>query len=94
MASLSDEVRQAVDASGLGRNEVGRRARIDKAALSRFMAGQAGLSMAALDRLAEVLELKIVSPGLLIHRPPKRAKGGRGSRTGRAPKGKRRKGKC
>ena len=58
---LSDQVREAVDASGLSRYRICKEADIAQAAMSRFMSGQGGLSMAALDRLGEVLELKITA---------------------------------
>lgn len=58
---LSDQVRVAVDASGLSRYRICKKADIAQAAMSRFMSGQGGLSMAALDRLGEVLELKITA---------------------------------
>ena len=58
---LSDQVREAVDASGLSRYRICKEADIAQAAMSRFMSGQGGLSMAALDRLGEVLSLNITT---------------------------------
>jgi len=77
MTRLSDKIRAAVDASGLGRNEIARRARIDKGAFSRFMAGRTGLSLSTLDRLAEALRLDIVSPRAARGSKSKRRKGER-----------------
>jgi len=58
-SKLSDQVRAAVDRSGVSRYRICLDAEIDQAAMSRFMAAKAGLSMDALDRLAAVLDLRI-----------------------------------
>jgi len=57
--TLSEQVRRAVDACGLSRYEVCRRAQLDQASMSRFMRGQVGLEMATLDRLGMVLGLEL-----------------------------------
>ena len=57
---LSDQVRQAVDASGLSRYRISKRLGIAESTMSRFMAG-GGLSMEYLDALAELLGLNIVA---------------------------------
>ena len=59
---LSDEVRQAVDASGMSRYAICKRLELGEAAMSRFMNGKAGLGMKTLDRLAELLNLHIAQP--------------------------------
>ena len=58
---LSDQVRRAVDASGLSRYRICKTLGIAESTLSRFMAGQGGLSMEYLDALADLLDLDIVS---------------------------------
>ena len=58
---LSDQVRRAVDASGLSRYRICKTLGIAESTLSRFMAGQGGLSMEYLDALADLLHLDIVS---------------------------------
>ena len=58
---LSDQVRRAVDASGLSRYRICKTLGIAESTLSRFMAGQGGLSMEYLDALADLLDLKIVA---------------------------------
>ena len=58
---LSDAIRQAVRDSELSRAAICRAAKIDEGLLSHFMAGRKGLSVASLDRLADVLELQVVS---------------------------------
>lgn len=57
---LTAAVRAAIEQSGLSRYEVAKRSGVNEAALSRFMNGAAGLSLATLDRLAPVLGLRIV----------------------------------
>jgi transcriptional regulator with XRE-family HTH domain len=66
---LSDQIRLAVDASGLSRYRISKQLGIAESTMSRFMSGQGGLSMQNLDRLAELLELRI-EPG-----EPRRKKG-------------------
>lgn len=59
---LSDQFRQAVDASGKSRYRIAKETKISQATLSRFMSGERGLSLEYLDKLAELLELKLVMP--------------------------------
>ncbi len=56
---LSDEIRQAVDASGLSRYRISRELGLAESTMSRFMSGQGGLSMENLDALADLLDLHI-----------------------------------
>ena len=61
---FSDQIRAAVDASGLSRYRIAKEIAIGEATMSRFMTGKGGLSMASLDRLAELLKLNItIGPG-------------------------------
>jgi transcriptional regulator with XRE-family HTH domain len=64
---LSDQVRRAVDASGLSRYRISKTLGIAESTLSRFMSGQGGLSMDNLDALADLLDLDIVT----AKRPPR-----------------------
>ena len=57
---LSDEIRVAVNASGMSRYAICKALGIAEATMSRFMNGKGGLSMDFIDRLAELLELHIV----------------------------------
>jgi transcriptional regulator with XRE-family HTH domain len=59
--NLSDQVRDAVRGSGLLAQEVADRSGIHKSAMSRFLAGERGLSIEGLDRLGQVLGLEIVA---------------------------------
>ncbi len=61
MKPLSEQVRWAIGQSGMSCYRIGKLAGIDKGGLSRFMAGTGGLSMESLDRLAIVLQLRIVA---------------------------------
>src|SRR5262249_45356605 len=58
---LSDQVRRAVDASGLSRYAVCKALGLSQATMSPFMSRQGGLSMEYLDALAELLDLKITA---------------------------------
>jgi len=58
---LSDQVRRAVDDSGLSRYRICKLAGIDEGSFSRFMAGKVGLSLPTLDALADVLGLDVVA---------------------------------
>jgi transcriptional regulator with XRE-family HTH domain len=58
--SLGDQIRDHVNASGLSMLAVARGARIDRAALSRFLSRERGLRLDALDRLTVFLHLRVV----------------------------------
>ena len=58
---LSDQLRQAIDDSGLSRYAIGKACEIDKAVMSRFMSGQVGLSLETIDRLVDYLRLELVT---------------------------------
>jgi len=79
---LSEQIRRAVDACPMSRYAICCEAFVDQAAMSRFMAGKVGLSMASLDALAGVLGLEVVARGPLRllapqKRGPKPKKGAR-----------------
>ncbi len=58
---LSDQIRQAVDASGLSRYRISKTLGIAESTMSRFMSGPGGLSMEYLDGLADLLDLNITA---------------------------------
>jgi hypothetical protein len=57
---LSDQVRQAVDDSGLSRYAICKTLGLSQATMSRFMNGKGLLSMECLDALADLLDLNII----------------------------------
>jgi len=59
-AKLTDQLRAAVVESGLTLGQITRDTGIDKSALSRFVNGERGVSMEALDKVGEYLGLRIV----------------------------------
>ena len=61
MAKLSDQLRGAVDGSGLSRYRICKEIGVAEATMSRFMAGKGGLSMATLDKLGALLGLTVVA---------------------------------
>jgi len=79
-AKLSDQIRQAVDASGLSRYRICKETGIDKGLMSRFMAGKGTLSMQTLDAVADLLRIQVVAVNPRPVAPPKRP--------GRKPKAK------
>lgn len=56
---LSDQLRQAVDNCGRTRYAISKATGIAESTLSRFMAGERGLPMKTLDKLADYLDLSI-----------------------------------
>ncbi len=60
---ISEQLRAATAKSGRSQAAICREISINPAAMCRFMAGTKGLSLATLDRLARVLDLKVVSRG-------------------------------
>jgi transcriptional regulator with XRE-family HTH domain len=58
---LSDQLRQAIDASGMSRYAVCKALGVDQGLMSRFMAGKGGFSVETIDKLGELLGLKLVT---------------------------------
>lgn len=59
MKKLTDQLRQAIDDSGLTRYQIAKETGIDESALAKFYNGHRGLSMEALNSLGEFLQLTI-----------------------------------
>jgi hypothetical protein len=57
---LTDQLRQAIDDSGLSRYRIAKETGINEAALSKFYLGQRGLSTKALNALGTCLQLTII----------------------------------
>jgi transcriptional regulator with XRE-family HTH domain len=56
---VSDQLRRAIDDSGLSRYSIAQETGISQTALSLFYCGHRGLSSKALDKLGECLQLTI-----------------------------------
>jgi transcriptional regulator with XRE-family HTH domain len=56
---VSDQLRRIIDDCGLSHSEIVEQTGIDKGTLSKFMHGERGLSMKALDRLGQCLGLTV-----------------------------------
>ena len=56
---VSDQLRRIIDDCGLTRYEISKRTGIAESTLSKFMYGERGLSMKALDRLGACLGLTV-----------------------------------
>jgi len=69
--SLSDELRQAVERSGVSRYSIWQQTGIDQGSLSKFMEGERGLGMESIDKLADLLGLHICTADA----KPRRLKG-------------------
>ncbi|OHB70154.1 MAG: hypothetical protein A2V70_14840 [Planctomycetes bacterium RBG_13_63_9] len=67
---MSDQIRQAIDDSGLTRYRISKETGISETALALFYNGQRGLSMKALNALGEYLQLTIT----LGRKPEKKGK--------------------
>ena len=56
---LTDQLRQAIDDSGLTRYRIAKETGVSETTLAQFYNGRRGLSMEALNALGEFLQLKI-----------------------------------
>jgi ribosome-binding protein aMBF1 (putative translation factor) len=61
MSKLTDQLRAAIDASGMSRYRVAKEIELDPSTLSRFMSGKAGLALDTVDKLGELLSLQLVT---------------------------------
>lgn len=57
--TYEDEVRQAITDSGLTRYAIAKQTGVNEAALSRFMAGQIGMTLATLEKLRPIIRVSI-----------------------------------
>jgi len=69
-ARLSDQLRAAIDASEMSRYAIAKAIGLDQSVLSRFMAGKCGLAVRTIDKLGELLGLRIV-----VEQAPRKSKG-------------------
>ena len=59
-ATLNDQMRRAVDESGMSRYAICKATVMDQANMSRFMSGETGLTLETADRIAKLLNLELV----------------------------------
>ncbi len=59
--SFTDELRSAIEASGLSRYAIWQATGIDQGSLCKFVQGERGLGLESIDKLAELLGLHIVA---------------------------------
>ncbi len=59
MGQILDQIREAIEASGKSRYRIWKDTEIAEAQLSRLMSGECGLSIEALEKLAEYLGLEV-----------------------------------
>ena len=67
---MTDQIRQAIDDSGLTRYRIAQDTGIDESTLAKFYHGTRGLSLDNLDRLCEYLGLRI----MMERKPAKKGK--------------------
>ena len=60
---LSDQIRQAVDSSGMTRYAICKQIGMDQGTMSRFMSAKTALSLENVDRIGDCLGLTIVASG-------------------------------
>jgi transcriptional regulator with XRE-family HTH domain len=61
--TVSERIRQAIETADVTRYRIAQETGIEESALSRFMSRERGLSMEALDALAEFFGLELVARG-------------------------------
>jgi hypothetical protein len=59
--TISQQLREAIDASRLSRYRICKEIDLSESTMSHFMAGDCGLALATVDRLGELLKLRIVA---------------------------------
>jgi cyanate lyase len=71
MATLTEQLREAIETAGVTRYEIAKQTGVGQAALSKFVLGQRGLSNKAMDAVGEYLGLAICK-----QRKPRKKQGG------------------
>jgi transcriptional regulator with XRE-family HTH domain len=60
---ISESIRELIETCGQSRYRISQETGISQSNLSRFMSGQTNLSMNAIDRLCQYLEVQLTLPG-------------------------------
>ena len=58
---LTEQLRRAIDRAPMTRYAICKSIEFSESSMSRFMAGKGGLSLDVLDRIADLLDLRIVA---------------------------------
>ena len=58
---ISQQLREAIDASGMSRYRICKEINLPESTMSHFMAGDCGLALATVDRLGGLLGLRVVA---------------------------------
>jgi DNA transposition AAA+ family ATPase len=58
--TLGDQIREHLEGCGMSRYRISKETGIDAAALCRFAAGTHGLELSNLDKIAALLDLKVI----------------------------------
>lgn len=58
---ISQQLREAIDASGMSRYRICKDIGLDESTMSHFMASRCGLQLSTIDRLGKLLGLRIVA---------------------------------
>jgi hypothetical protein len=59
--AISEQLREAIDASGMSRYRICKEIGLSESTMSHFMAGECGLALTTVDRLGDFLGLTIVA---------------------------------
>jgi transcriptional regulator with XRE-family HTH domain len=59
--SFSDQLRRAIDESGMSRYAICKAIGVHQSTMSKFMSGKGGMSIQALDRLGDLLGLRLTA---------------------------------
>jgi len=60
MKKLSDQLREAIDKAGVSRYEIAKQTGVSETTLCRFVSGERGISVDAMDAIGQYLGLSIV----------------------------------
>ena len=62
MKRLSEQLREAIAKAGVSRYEIAKQTGVSETTLCRFVSGERGISVAAMDAIGQYLGLSIVRP--------------------------------
>ncbi|HEX4000188.1 MAG TPA: helix-turn-helix transcriptional regulator [Pirellulales bacterium] len=60
---FTDQIRRAIEDSGVSRYQIAKHTGIEQSVLSRFMNGRLGFTLETLDKLADYLQFSLSSKG-------------------------------